>query len=45
MRLLQFYVDDFVIEEFLFVWCVAVVVTEVKGLEYVGLVKVGMIEL
>ena len=45
MRLLQFYVDDFVFEEFLFVWWVVLFVAEVKGLEYVRLVKIGVIEL
>ena len=45
MRLLRFYVDDFIIKEFLFVYWLALVVAEVKGLENVRLVEFGVIQL
>lgn len=44
MRLLRFYVDDFIISEYLIVYWLAIVVAEVQGLENVGLVKVGVIQ-
>ena len=45
MRLLRFYVDDFIVKEFLFVYWLALVVAEVKGLENVRLVEFGVIQL
>lgn len=45
MSLLQLYVDDFVVKQFLFVNRLTFVFTEVESLENIRLVKVGVVQL